>query len=48
MFETLDDQIKHDDQVSTSKAERLIPWLIAVIGAVIILGGLVIAVRLIQ
>ncbi len=48
MFETLDDQMKHDDQASSSKTERLMPWLIAIIGAVVILGGLVVAVRLIE
>jgi hypothetical protein len=48
MFETLDDQIKHDAEAASSKTERMMPWLIAVVGAVVILGGLVVAVRLIQ
>ncbi len=48
MFETLDDQIKHDDEAASSKTERMMPWLIAIVGAVVILGGLVVAVRLIQ
>jgi hypothetical protein len=48
MFETLDDQMKHDDEASSSKTARLMPWLIAIIGAVVILGWLVAAVRLIE
>jgi hypothetical protein len=48
MFETLSDQMKHDAEASSSKTERLLPWAIAVIGAVVVLGGLVLAVRLLE
>jgi hypothetical protein len=48
MFDTLSDQMKHDAEASSSKTERLLPWLIAIVGAVLVLGGLVLAVRLLE
>ncbi len=48
MFETLDQQMKHDDEAASSRTERMLPWFIAVIGAVLVLGGLVLAVRLLE
>lgn len=40
MFEGLDEQIKHDDQLSTTPKERVIKWVVGGVIAVAIFGGL--------
>lgn len=40
MFEGLDEQIKHDDQMETTPRERLMKWVIVGVVAVAIFGGL--------
>jgi hypothetical protein len=46
MFETLNDQMKQHAQAASSRTERMLPWAIAIVGAVLVIGGLVMAVRL--
>lgn len=48
MFESLDDQIKHDTEAVSTKTERLLRWVIAVVAAVVVLGGLYLGVRLME
>jgi len=47
MFESLDDQIKHDLDAQTSKTQRLLMYLGVAIATVVIFGGLYYGVRLI-
>jgi hypothetical protein len=44
MFDTLDDQMKQDDQGS-SIASRLVPWAVGFLATVVVLGGLWLAMR---
>ncbi len=45
MFETLDDQIRKDTNAQSSKTERVLYWVGAVIATVLVLGGLVFGVH---
>ena len=44
MFETLDDQIKHDIQSESTKTERFLRWAVAFVVTVLVLAGLYIGV----
>lgn len=46
MFETLSDQMKHDDEAGSSRTERMLPWAIGIVATVLVLGGLYAAVRM--
>ena len=46
MFESLDDQIKHDVAEGSSKKERVLCIVAAVVAAVLVLGGLYFGVRM--
>jgi hypothetical protein len=46
MFESLDDQIKHDVDAGSSKKERILCWVAAVVATVLVLGGLYFGVRM--
>jgi hypothetical protein len=45
MFETLDDHIKHDTDMESTRTERFLRWALAVAVTVLVLGGLVLGVR---
>jgi hypothetical protein len=45
MFDTLDDQMKHDAEAESSRAERMIPWVVGILATVLVLGGLYLAIR---
>jgi hypothetical protein len=45
MFDTLDDQMKRDDQAGSSATARMIPWALAVVATVVVMGGLYVAIR---
>ncbi len=46
MFESLDDQVKHDRQAEKSKKELALQYIAIVVLAVVIFGGLYYAVRM--
>jgi len=48
MFESLDDQIKHDTDLEVSKRERVIRWVAIVIVSLLVFGGLFFGVRLVE
>lgn len=48
MFESLDDQMKHDAQETTTPRERVIKWVLTGIVAVLLFGGLYMGVRLLE
>ncbi len=48
MFESLDDVIKHDEEVATTKQARLLKWLTIIIVSLILFGGLYLGLRLFQ
>ena len=45
MFDTLDDQMKQDDQAASSLAARFVPWAIGILATVVVLGGLYLAMK---
>ena len=45
MFDTLDDQMKQDDKAASSTASRLMPWAVAIVATVLVLGGLYLAMK---
>lgn len=48
MFESLDEQIKHDLDAQSSKKQRMLLYLAVVVASVILFGGLYFGVRLIE
>ncbi len=48
MFETLDDQIRHDVEAETTRTERILRWVVAIAVTVVVLGGLYFGVRLLD
>ena len=48
MFESLDDQMKHDQDATTTPRERMLKWLLVAVVSVVLFGGLYMGVRLLE
>ncbi|WP_321472341.1 hypothetical protein [uncultured Paludibaculum sp.] len=48
MFESLDEQMKHDDDEVTTPKERYLKWLLVGVVSVLLFGGLYMGVRLLE
>jgi len=48
MFDSLSDQIKHDDQVETTPKQRIMKWALMIVLSVVLFGGLYFAVRVLE
>lgn len=48
MFDSLDDQIKHDAAQESTRTERVLRWTAAVVVTFLVLGGIYYAVRLFE
>lgn len=48
MFDSLSDQIKHDDQVETTTKQRILKWTLMAVLSVVLFGGLYLAVRVLE
>jgi len=48
MFDSLDEQMKHDEQVETSRRERIIRWVTVGAVSIVLFGGLVFFVRMLE
>ena len=46
MFESLDEQMKHDDSETSTPKERMLKWVLTGLVAIILFGGLYVGVRL--
>jgi hypothetical protein len=46
MFESLDDQIKHDVEAGSSKKQRILVLVAALVVTVLVLGGVYFGVRM--
>lgn len=46
MFESLDEQMKHDDAETSTPKERMLKWALTGLVAIILFGGLYMGVRL--
>ncbi len=48
MFDSLDDQMKLDEQKESSKTERWLRWAAVAIASVVLFGGLYYGVRMLE
>ena len=48
MFESLDDQIKHDDQLQTTTKDRVIRWVLVAVVCVLVFAGFYFGVRMLK
>ncbi len=48
MFDCLADQIRHDEHVQVSNAERYARWFAVTVLSVVVFGGLYVAIQLLQ
>jgi hypothetical protein len=45
MFQSLDEQMKHDDALGTTPRQRIVKWAVIVVAAVVLFGGLYFAIQ---
>jgi hypothetical protein len=48
MFDSLDDQIKRDEERETTRAGRYMRWAAAVVLTMLVLGGLYVGVQMLE
>jgi hypothetical protein len=48
MFESLEEQIKHDLDSQSTKKQRMLLWLVVAITSILLFGGLYYGVRMIE
>ncbi|MBI4874492.1 MAG: hypothetical protein HY822_07655 [Acidobacteria bacterium] len=48
MFDSLDEQMKHDDQLETSTKERVMRWIAVAVVSVLVFAGLYFSVRMLS
>ena len=48
MFDSLDEQMKHDDAVVTSPRERIWKWATVAVVSVLVFGGLYMAIQMME
>lgn len=48
MFDSLDEQMKHDLRESSSPRERLLLWISVAVVSVLVFGGLYVGVRVLE
>lgn len=48
MFDSLDDRIKHDDQLENSRQEKVVKGVAIAVLSVLLFGGLYLAIRLVE
>jgi hypothetical protein len=48
MFDSLDEQIKADENKTTTSAERMVRWAVIVLVSVIVFGGVILGVHFMQ
>ena len=46
MFDSLDDQMKHDDAMETTPGQRMTKWLVIAAISLVLFGGLYTAIRM--
>jgi hypothetical protein len=48
MFDSLDEQMKHDDQLVTSARERFFKWGATIVIAIVVVGGIIMGIQLME
>ena len=46
MFDSLEEQIKHDDQAEISPRERVMHWIAIAVVSVVVFGGLILGIKM--
>ncbi len=48
MFDSLDDQMKHDDAMETTSGQRMTKWAAVAVVSLLLFGGLLMAILMMQ
>jgi hypothetical protein len=48
MFDSLDEQMKHDAKAASTRKERVFEWIAIVAVSIVVFGGLFLGVRLLE
>lgn len=48
MFDSLEETMKHDDQEQTTPKERWMKYLVTAVVSVVVVGGLLLSIRLLE
>lgn len=48
MFDSLDEQMKHDDQETTTPKERIMKWALVAVTSVVLFAGLYFGVKMLE
>ena len=48
MFDSLEEQMKHDAQAESTPRERLMKWVVVAVSSVVLFGGLYYGVRMLE
>jgi hypothetical protein len=48
MFNSLDEQMKHDDAAETTGGQRMVKWALIALASVLLFGGLYSAIQLLS
>ena len=48
MFESLDEHMKHDDQLETTTRERIVRWVAITVVSILVFAGLYFSVRMLE
>ncbi len=48
MFDSLDEQIKHDEQMELSPKERAMHWVAIAVVSVVVFGGLIFGIKMLE
>jgi hypothetical protein len=48
MFDSLSDQIKHDDAETTKISERIVRWVAVAVLSVVLFGGLYLGIKMLE
>lgn len=48
MFDSLDETMKHDDQEQTTPRERWMKYVVTAVVSVVVVGGLLLSIRLLE
>ena len=48
MFDSLDEQMKHDDIIETTSSQRLLKWAAVIVISIVVFGGLYLTIQLME
>ena len=48
MFDSLDEQIKHDEALKSTPRERMMKWVVVALASIVLFGGLYFAIRMLE